>query len=128
VKRAKKMEYGITEVIVDKRAGILRNHGKTENVWTSHGDTVLSLPDDLEVLAHTRNCPVAAFRHKVKPIHGVQWHPEVAHTLKGQRLLKNFVFDICGCRATWTPENLVERSIREVRGEGVGQNKVPLYP
>jgi len=117
VRRAKKMEYGITEMIVDKRAGILRNHGKTEEVWTSHGDTVLSLPDDFEVLAHTRNCPVAAFRHRRKPIYGVQWHPEVAHTPKGQRLLKNFVFDICRCRATWTPENFVERSVREIREE-----------
>jgi len=120
VRRAKKMEYGITEVIVDKRAGILRNHGKTEKVWTSHGDTVLSLPDDFEILAHTRNCPVAAFRHRKKPIYGVQWHPEVAHTPKGQRLLKNFVFDICGCRATWTPENFVEKSVKEIRDEVSG--------
>jgi len=117
VKRAKKMEYGITEVKIDKRVGILRDHEKTEKVWTSHGDTVLSLPDDFEVLAHSRNCPISAFRHKRGPVYGVQWHPEVAHTPKGQQLLKNFIFGICGCKATWTPENFVEKSIREIQKE-----------
>jgi len=117
VKRAKKMEYGITEVKIDKRVGILKGHGKTEKVWTSHGDTVLDLPDDFEVLAHSRNCPISAFRHKREPVYGVQWHPEVAHTPNGQRLLKNFIFEICGCKATWTPENFVEKSIREIRKE-----------
>jgi GMP synthase (glutamine-hydrolysing) len=122
VKRAKRMEYGMTEVTVDRHGKILKGHGRRERVWTSHGDLVLSLPDNFEVLAHTENCPIAAFRHKVKPIYGIQWHPEVVHTSKGQQILKNFVFYICGCRATWTPENFVERSVKEIRDE-VGSGK-----
>jgi GMP synthase (glutamine-hydrolysing) len=122
VKRAQKMEYGVTEVVIDKRDGILKNHGKVEKVWASHGDTVLSLPEDFEVLAHTKNCPVAAFQHKKKPIYGIQWHPEVVHTPRGQQLLRNFIFDICGCRATWTPENFIEKSVREMRKE-VGDSR-----
>ncbi len=122
VERAKKMEYGVTEVTVDRCGKILKGYGRKERVWASHGDLVLSLPDDFEVLAHTENCPIAAFRHKVKPIYGIQWHPEVVHTSKGQQILRNFIFDICGCKATWTPENLVERSIREIRKE-VGDGK-----
>jgi GMP synthase (glutamine-hydrolysing) len=122
VKRAQKMEYGVTEVVIDKRDRILKNHQRVEKVWASHGDTVLSLPEDFEVLAHTKNCPVAAFRHKKKPIYGVQWHPEVVHTPRGQQLLRNFIFDICGCRATWTPENFIEKSVAEIRKE-VGNSR-----
>jgi GMP synthase (glutamine-hydrolysing) len=122
VKRAQKMEYGVTEVVIDKRDRILKNHQRVEKVWSSHGDTVLSLPEDFEVLAHTKNCPVAAFRHKKKPIYGVQWHPEVVHTPRGQQLLRNFIFDICGCRATWTPENFIEKSVAEIRKE-VGNSR-----
>ena len=59
---------------------MLEGLGKEEKVWMSHGDTVYALPDDFEELAHTENGPVAAFRHKQKPIYGLQWHPEVIHT------------------------------------------------
>ncbi len=117
VKRAKRMEYGVTEAVVEKRVGILKNHGKIEKVWMSHGDTVLRLPTDFEILARTKNCPIAAFRHRRKHIYGVQWHPEVIHTLRGRRLLRNFVFDICRCRPTWTPESFVSRSVKEIRDE-----------
>ncbi|MEM2866389.1 MAG: glutamine-hydrolyzing GMP synthase [Candidatus Hadarchaeales archaeon] len=122
VERAKKREYGLTEVLIDRRAGILRGHGRVEKVWASHGDTVFSLPRELEVLAHTENCPVAAFRHRSKPIYGIQWHPEVTHTPKGKLLLRNFLFEVCGCRPTWTPQNFIEACIREIR-EKVGKGR-----
>lgn len=122
VRRSRKMEYGAAEARVDSRDAILKGHGKREKVWMSHGDTVFSLPDDFETLAHTKNCLISAFRHREKPIYGVQWHPEVVHTPKGQRLMKNFIFDVCGCRATWTPGNFVGRSVREIREE-VGNKK-----
>lgn len=121
VRKSKKMEYGVAEVSVDKRDAILKGHERKEKVWMSHGDTVFSLPRDFDALAHTRNCPISAFRHVEKPIYGVQWHPEVVHTPKGKLLLKNFIFDVCGCRATWTPGNFVEKSIREIREEVGGK-------
>ena len=77
---------------VDKPVGVLEGLSKEEKVWMSHGDTVYALPPDFEVLAHTDNCPVAAFRHKQKPIYGLQWHPEVIHTEKGARMLTQFHF------------------------------------
>lgn len=122
VKKSKKMEYGIAEVSVDKRDAILGGHGKKEKVWMSHGDTVFSLPKDFDVLAHTKNCPVSAFRHRERPIYGIQWHPEVVHTPKGKLLLKNFIFNVCGCRPTWTPGNFIEESIREIQ-EKVGDKR-----
>lgn len=122
VVRARKREYGLTEVTIERRVGLLRNLKRTERVWASHGDTVLDLPPELEVLARSKNCPVAAFRHRTKPIYGIQWHPEVTHTPSGQKLLRNFIFDLCGCRATWTPQNFIEASVREIR-ERVGRGK-----
>lgn len=120
VRKSKKMEYGVAEVEVDERDAILKGHARKEKVWMSHGDTVLSLPTDFQVLAHTENDPISAFRHRKKHIYGIQWHPEVVHTSKGQQLFKNFIFDICGCKATWTPENFIKKSIKQIREETGG--------
>ena len=122
VKKSEKMEYGVTQITVDRRDLILKGHGRRETVWMSHGDTVFAMPENFEVLAHSRNCPISAFRHSEQPIYGVQWHPEVTHTPKGRLLLRNFVFDVCGCSPTWTPENFIEKSIREIR-EKVGNSR-----
>ncbi len=81
----------------------------------SHGDTVFALPPDFEVLAHTDNCPVAAFRHKQKPIYGLQWHPEVIHTEKGVRMLHNFIFEVCKCEANWKVEDIIEKMVKEIK-------------
>ena len=88
----------------------------------SHGDTVCSLPADFESLAHTENCPVAAFRHKQKPIYGLQWHPEVIHTENGARMLHNFIFQVCKCQANWQMEDLIEKMVQELKTE-VGDGK-----
>ncbi|MFP3950622.1 MAG: glutamine-hydrolyzing GMP synthase [Candidatus Bathyarchaeia archaeon] len=110
-------EYGSTEAIVEHPIGVLRGMEPQEQVWMSHGDTVLSLPANFEVLAHTENCPVAAFRHKDKHIWGLQWHPEVAHTEKGMMMLRNFVFNICGCESNWEPADILDESVREIEEE-----------
>ncbi len=88
----------------------------------SHGDTVFSLPPEFEVLAHTKNCPVAAFRHKKKPIYGLQWHPEVIHTENGALMLRNFIFEVCKCEANWQMEDLIEKMVKELKTE-VGDGK-----
>ena len=97
VEPAKQREYGIAYVTVDRLVGVLKGLVNREKVWMSHGDTVLSVPAEYEVLAHTENCPVAAFRHREKPIYGLQWHPEVVHTEKGMQMLHNFFFEVCKC-------------------------------
>ena len=115
-------EYGIAEVAVDKPVGVLEGLSEKERVWMSHGDTVFSLPQDYEELAHTQNCPVAAFRHKKKPIYGLQWHPEVIHTENGMRMLRNFVFQVCKCEANWQMEDLIGKMVAELKSE-IGENK-----
>ncbi|MGB9958963.1 MAG: glutamine-hydrolyzing GMP synthase [Candidatus Bathyarchaeales archaeon] len=119
---AKKREYGATYVFIDKPIGVLKDLNKREKVWMSHGDTVFSVPKEYEVLAHTENSPVAAFRHKEKPIYGLQWHPEVVHTEKGMQMLSNFLFEVCQCKANWRMEDVIERMIEEVKAE-VGEGK-----
>ncbi len=122
VKPASCREYGIAEVNIDKPIGVLKGLSKKETVWMSHGDTVFELPPEFETLAHTESCPVAAYRHKKKPIYGLQWHPEVIHTKNGVRMLSNFIFEVCKCEANWKMEDLIERMVKEIKSE-VGEAK-----
>ncbi|MDH5806894.1 MAG: glutamine-hydrolyzing GMP synthase [Candidatus Methanomethylicaceae archaeon] len=114
-------EYGATYVTIDKPIEILNGLSKREKVWMSHSDSVFSLPKEYEILAHSRNCPIAAFKNKYKPIYGIQWHPEVVHTKKGDIIFNNFI-KICGCEAKWKMEDLVNKMIEEVKNE-VGNGK-----
>jgi GMP synthase (glutamine-hydrolysing) len=115
-------EYGITQVVLDKTVGVLKGLSEKEKVWMSHGDTVFTMPNRFEVLAHTKSCPVAAFRHKEKPIYGLQWHPEVIHTENGMRMLRNFIFEVCRCEANWQMDDLIEKMVKEIRTEA-GEDK-----
>jgi GMP synthase (glutamine-hydrolysing) len=118
-------EYGTAQVKVDKAVGVLKGLGSEEKVWMSHGDTVSGMPSEFEVLAHTDNCPVAAFRHKKKPIYGLQWHPEVVHTEKGALMLRNFIFEVCKCEANWQMGDLIEKMVIEIKNE-VGKSKAVI--
>jgi GMP synthase (glutamine-hydrolysing) len=122
VEPASQREYGIAYVTIDKPAGVLKGLDEKEKVWMSHGDTVFATPSEYEILAHTENCPVAAFRHKNKPIYGLQWHPEVVHTKNGTRMLHNFIFEVCKCGANWKMEGIIEKMVEEIKSE-VGEEK-----
>ncbi len=117
-------EYGIAQVTIDKPVNILEGLSDKEKVWMSHGDTIMAPPPEFEALAHTDNCPVAAFRHKTKPIYGLQWHPEVIHTEKGMRMLQNFIFQICKAQANWQMEDLIEKMVKELRTETGGARAI----
>jgi GMP synthase (glutamine-hydrolysing) len=117
-------EYGIAQVAIDKPVGVLEGLGETEQVWMSHGDTVFAPPAEFEALAHTDNCPVAAFRHKTKPIYGLQWHPEVIHTPNGMRMLQNFIFQVCKCQANWQMEDLIPKMVKELQTETGGSTAI----
>jgi GMP synthase (glutamine-hydrolysing) len=119
VEPGSKREYGTADVTVDKPVGVLKELGRKEKVWMSHGDTVYELPEDYEMLAFTESCPIAAYRHKTKQIYGLQWHPEVVHTENGMKMLHNFIFEVCKCQANWRPESLIDKAIQEIR-ETVG--------
>jgi GMP synthase (glutamine-hydrolysing) len=110
-------EYGTAQINIDKPVGILEGLNLTEQVWMSHSDTVVAPPPEFETLAHTDNCPVAAFRHKTKPIYGLQWHPEVIHTKNGAHMLQNFIFQICAAQANWQMENLIDKMVNELKTE-----------
>jgi len=122
VKPSKKKEFGLTYAIIDKPLGVLKGLAKREKVWMSHSDTVSALPKEFEVLAHTENSPVAAFKHKEKPIYGLQWHPEVVHTKNGMKMLRNFIFEVCACEANWRMEDFIEKAVQEIR-QTVGDGK-----
>jgi len=95
------------------------------DVWMSHGDKVTDLPEGFVCTAQTASCPIAAMAHTEKPWFGIQFHPEVTHTLQGKRMLERFVLEICGCEALWTPARIVEDAIARVR-DTVGSDKVLL--
>jgi len=122
VKPAEKKEFGISYATIDKPIWVLKGLSSRERVWMSHSDTVQSLPNEYETLAHTENCPVAAFRHKEHHIYGLQWHPEVVHTENGDKMLKNFLFEVCQCQPNWTMEDFIEKSVKETKKQ-IGDGK-----
>ncbi|WP_462379428.1 glutamine-hydrolyzing GMP synthase [Pseudomonas sp. Marseille-QA0892] len=95
------------------------------DVWMSHGDKVSQLPEGFHALASTPSCALAAMADDTRGWYGVQFHPEVTHTKQGGRILSRFLLDICGCEALWTPSNIVEDAVRQVR-EQVGDANVLL--
>jgi len=97
--------------------------GDTDQVWMSHGDRVVSLPEGFEVIGVSENAPFAAIADETQKFYGVQFHPEVVHTLKGAEILGNFVLGICGCKGDWTMEHFHTQKLRSIR-EQVGDKHV----
>jgi GMP synthase (glutamine-hydrolysing) len=123
--RAERREYGPAELMIDSDADLFRGFAKNNlvRVWMSHGDKMTSIPKDWQVLAHSANSPIAAFADPSRRLLGVQFHPEVAHTPRGKEILDNFVFQICGCKPTWTMEHFIETSVEKIR-QRVGDGRV----
>lgn len=115
-------EYGITYVTIEDHDEILKDLNRVEKVWMSHSDVVVRIPNDFKKLAYSKYSPYAAIKHKFKKIYGVQWHPEVIHTVNGLKIFKNFIFNICNCNADWRVEDFIERSINEIKST-VGNSK-----
>jgi GMP synthase (glutamine-hydrolysing) len=125
VAKAERGEYGKASLYIDDPTDLLTNVEDGTTMWMSHGDSVIQMPSGFEVLAHTENTPCAAIAHHVKKLYGVQFHPEVVHSLGGIALIRNFVYHICECEPTWTTAAFVEESIREIRAK-VGDKRVLL--
>ncbi len=98
---AKAREYGRTQLTVSHPNELLANVPEQMSVWMSHGDVVNELSADFIPLAQTANCPIAAVKHAVKPVYGVQFHPEVTHTPYGSQILRNFLYEICKAEGDW---------------------------
>ena len=135
VEPSEEKEFGYAEVelinssslfdgIADRQGGDDGVHGLLD-VWMSHGDKVVELPQGFDLVASTASAPVCAIADEERQFYGVQFHPEVTHTSKGLQLLKRFVLDICACEARWTAANIIEDAIGHVR-EDVGDDHVLL--
>jgi len=128
VVQSEKREYG--KVMLQHHAPndpFFAGISKRSQVWMSHSDTILRLPEWFEVLGNSDTIPYAAFRSEegrfAEPVYGIQFHPEVFHSLEGFEILKNFVCNICGCTGDWTPAHFVEDTIASLRQQ-LGNDKV----
>jgi len=125
VKHTKEREYGKTELFIDNNRDLFRNLPGNLTCWASHGDYVTKLPPGFHILAHTSNAPIAAMAHKTMRIFGVQFHPEVTHTDRGNQILGNFLFKICGCLGRWTMWHFIAESVENIK-KTVGRDKMVL--
>lgn len=132
VESSNQREFGYAQVQLEAETALfhdisdhLKDGKKLLDVWMSHGDKVISLPEGFQVTASTPSCPIAAISHEEKRFFGVQFHPEVTHTLQGKRILEHFLLEICACEALWTPAQIIEDMITRVRNQ-VGDKKVLL--
>ena len=123
--RADRREYGPADLTIDDDADLFHGFAQrgSTKVWMSHGDKMTSSPSGWPVLAHSGNSPIAAFADPTRRFFGVQFHPEVAHTVLGREVLENFIFRVCGSRPDWTMEHFIETSVRQIR-EQVGDGRV----
>ena len=116
VESAASREYGHAEVRIVRETPLFAGLPATMPVWMSHGDHAAVLPEGFELIAETSNA-VAAIANEARRIWAVQFHPEVAHTPQGMELLRNFVLDLCGARADWTPEHFIQTTVERVRAQ-----------
>ena len=118
-------EYGRSVITIKEKSELFKKLGKREQVWMSHGDKVISLPQGFKATASSDNCEIAAAENSSKKIYGVQFHPEVFHTTKGGIVLHNFIFGICKLKASWTMESYIQSAIKMIK-EDVGDGTVLL--
>ncbi len=110
-------EYGRTDLTVTSPGVLLADLPEHETVWMSHGDAVERVPEGFRVTARTDAIPVAAMEDPERGLYAVQFHPEVAHTPRGQDVMKRFLYDGCGLLPDWTPANVIERSVERIRDQ-----------
>lgn len=123
VQRAGKREYGKSDVVFQENSDLIKGLELNQTVWMSHGDLVVELPAGFQIDASTEHAPIAAMSHPEKKFYAVQFHPEVRHSVKGNEMIHNFLFEVCGCRGDWTMESFIEDKIAEIRAT-VGDRKV----
>src|SRR5437764_11510663 len=108
-------EYGRTALEVTAGSRLFGDLPLQQDVWMSHADSIVAAPPGFRATARTAAVPVAALEDPERRVYGVQFHPEVAHTPRGQELLKHFLYEVCGCRPTWTMVSIIEQSVEAGR-------------
>ena len=125
VERAGKREYGKAPIRVVDSEGLFAGVKPESVSWMSHGDSVTRLPSGFAVLANSDNTPSAAIADPKRKLYGLQFHPEVAHTEEGNKILKNFLFTVCKCRGEWNMASFIEETVQRIRAQ-VGKDHVVL--
>ncbi len=123
IEPAEDREYGKANIIIQNETKILDGVKDNSVVWMSHGDLITKMPDGFAINATTDNTPICVVSNEDKKIYGLQFHPEVVHTEDGKIIIKNFLFDICGCTGNWTSSNFIKSAIAEIQ-ELVGDSRV----
>ena len=133
VENADHHEYGYAKVRARGHTALLRDiedevseegYGLLD-VWMSHGDHVIDMPEGFKLMASTDNAPIAGIADEERKFYGLQFHPEVTHTNQGQRIIERFVYEICGCKNLWTADNIIEDNIKKIQ-QDVGDDEVIL--
>lgn len=125
VGKSNSREYGRAHLEIKDPSDKLFKEVSDSVVWMSHADTILSIPQNYKVTASTHDVKVAAYCIEGEETHGIQFHPEVYHTAEGSKILKNFVFGICGCKGDWTPASFIDTTIADLKKQ-LGNEKVIL--
>lgn len=123
VKPSGRREFGPASCRFHESAGLFKGMSPESTVWMSHGDQVQTVHGEFLALAATDTCPVAAVRHRSKPLYGIQFHPEVSHTAEGSKVLHNFLFDVCGCTGQWRLATIIDETVAKMR-ETIGKSRV----
>lgn len=125
VSSAESAEFGKTKTNFDNSSLLFKDLPQEEITWMSHVDYVEQLPEGFVGVAHTADCPYAAMENKEKKLYAMQYHPEVNHTVNGNKMIRNFVYNVCGCTGQWTMKNYAQTCMQEIK-EKVGDGKVLL--
>ena len=126
VEASEKREYGRANLKnIDRNCRLFNNISDNSQVWMSHADTIMKLPEDFKIVANTENIDVAAYKIENEETFGLQFHPEVFHSTEGQTILQNFVSEICKMQQNWTPDSFIETTIEEIK-QKIGNDRVIL--
>ncbi len=126
VEKSNKREYGRAILERKKEDVLFATVDEKSQVWMSHADTILEMPEGFELLATTESIPIAAFKKngtEINPLYGVQFHPEVYHSKEGKKILNNFLVNICGCSQDWTPAHFITDTVEALKKQ-IGDRKV----
>ena len=118
-------EYGRTLTTLDTSCILFQSFPEDSVTWMSHGDYISHVPDGFAVTAHTAACPTAAMADPARKLYGVQFHPEVSHTIQGVRMLRSFLADVCGAQGDWVMEDYIPTAVAQLRRQ-IGQKRVLL--
>lgn len=125
VEKSEKREYGRAQLNIQTSNALLEGIPANSQVWMSHGDSILAIPQQAKICATTDSIPVAAFELNAdgcNSIHGLQFHPEVYHSSYGKQIIQNFLYKICGCKGDWTPAHYISDTVEALKRQ-IGDKK-----